>query len=47
MRGYMVLPTVWRDQPDRVQEWVGRSLDWAEELPPKEPKKKQTKKRAP
>ena len=47
MRGYMLLPSVWRDEPDRVQEWVGRSLDWAEELPPKEPKRKQTKKRAP
>lgn len=47
MREYMLLPTVWRDEPDRVHEWVARSLDWVEELPPKEPKKKQTKKRAP
>jgi TfoX/Sxy family transcriptional regulator of competence genes len=47
MRGYMLLPSVWRDEPERIHEWVTRSLDWAEELPPKEPKKKQTKKRAP
>ena len=47
MRGYVLLPSVWRDEPGRVHEWVGRSLDRAEELPPKEPKKKQTKKRAP
>jgi TfoX/Sxy family transcriptional regulator of competence genes len=47
MRGYMLLPSVWRDEPERVHEWVSRSLGWAEELPPKEAKKKQTKKRAP
>jgi TfoX/Sxy family transcriptional regulator of competence genes len=47
MREYVVLPGAWRDEPDRVREWAARSLDHAEELPrkePKKPKKKQTKK---
>lgn len=40
MREYAVLPRRWREEPDRVREWVARSLDWAEELPAKQPKKK-------
>jgi hypothetical protein len=41
MREYVVLPPAWReDEPHRVREWVARSLDHAEELPPKQPKKK-------
>jgi TfoX/Sxy family transcriptional regulator of competence genes len=40
MREYVVLPRAWRDQPDLVREWAARSLDHAEELPPKQPKKK-------
>lgn len=41
MREYVVLPPAWReDHPDRVREWVARSLDHAEGLPPKQPKRK-------
>jgi TfoX/Sxy family transcriptional regulator of competence genes len=40
MRGYVVLPTAWRDEPSRIREWAARSLDHAEELPPKRPKSK-------
>lgn len=40
MREYALLPRAWRDEPHRVREWVARSLDWAEELPPKQPKPK-------
>jgi TfoX/Sxy family transcriptional regulator of competence genes len=40
MREYVVLPGGWRDEPDRVREWAARSLDHAEELPPKQPKRK-------
>lgn len=40
MREYVVLPGGWRDEPDRVREWAARSLDHADELPPKQPKKK-------
>ena len=35
MRECVVLPSKWRDQRKRVQEWVKRSLAWAQELPPK------------
>lgn len=40
MREYVVLPPAWRDHPERIRDWVARSLEWAEELPPKEPKGK-------
>jgi TfoX/Sxy family transcriptional regulator of competence genes len=40
MREYVVLPGAWRDEPDRVRGWAARSLDHAEELPPKQPKAK-------
>ncbi|MDQ4109111.1 MAG: TfoX/Sxy family protein [Actinomycetota bacterium] len=39
MKEYVVLPPAWRDEPDRVREWAARSLDHAEELPPKEHKR--------
>ena len=44
MKGYVVLPGAWRDDPDRIREWAARSLDHAEELPPKQAKKRPTKK---
>ena len=40
MKEYVVLPGAWRDDPDRIREWAARSLDHAEELPPKPPKPK-------
>jgi TfoX/Sxy family transcriptional regulator of competence genes len=43
MKEYVVLPGAWRDDPDRIREWAARSLDHAEELPPKQPKKKKPK----
>ncbi len=39
MREYVVLPAEWRSDPGRVREWAARSLEWAEELPPKQPKR--------
>jgi len=47
MREYVVLPEAWRDDPKRVGEWAARSLDHADELPPKKPKaqKKSLKKK--
>lgn len=41
MKAYVVLPGAWRDEPDRIREWAARSLDHAEELPPKPKKKSQ------
>jgi TfoX/Sxy family transcriptional regulator of competence genes len=43
MKEYVVLPEAWRGEPDRVREWAGRSLDWAEELPAKQPRPKRSK----
>jgi len=43
MKEYVVLPGAWRSEPDRVREWAGKSLEWAEELPPKQPKPKSSK----
>ncbi len=40
MREYVMLPGAWREDSDRVRTWAARSLDHAEELPPKEPKKR-------
>ena len=40
MREYVVLPEAWRDDVPRIEEWAARALDHAEELPPKQPKKK-------
>jgi len=40
MREYVVLPESWRGDPDRVREWARRSVEWAEELPAKQPKPK-------
>jgi TfoX/Sxy family transcriptional regulator of competence genes len=45
MKEYVVLPASWRDEPDRVREWAGRSLEWAEGLPAKQPKPRQKKAR--
>ena len=40
MKEYIVLPAAWRREPRKLEEWVARSLDWAEGLPPKRPKRK-------
>lgn len=40
MKEYVVVPPAWRDQPGRIREWAVRSLEHAEELPPKESSKK-------
>jgi TfoX/Sxy family transcriptional regulator of competence genes len=46
MREYVVLPDAWRNDPKQVREWAARSLDHADELPPKQPKaQKKAKKR--
>jgi TfoX/Sxy family transcriptional regulator of competence genes len=46
MGEYVVLPSAWRTRPARVREWASRSLEWVEELPPKQPKKPAGKKPA-
>ena len=40
MKEYIAMPGAWREQPDRIREWVGRSLSWASEMPKKKPKRR-------
>jgi TfoX/Sxy family transcriptional regulator of competence genes len=40
MRAYVILPEAWQRRRGKVKEWATRSLDWAEELPPKASKTK-------
>jgi len=39
MKEYVVLPRAWMDQPETLQRWVSRSLQWASQLPEKRSKK--------
>ncbi len=39
MREYVVIPESWRKEPDRVRNWVSRSLAWVGEMPEKKAKK--------
>ena len=43
MKEYIAMPEAWRDEPDRMREWVARSLSWVSEMPKKEPKPRQRK----
>jgi TfoX/Sxy family transcriptional regulator of competence genes len=45
MRDYVVLPSSWKERPERIREWAARSFDHAEELPPKKPAVKKKKKK--
>ena len=38
MREYIEMPGTWRGEPDRIREWVGRSLSWVSEMPENQPK---------
>ncbi len=37
---YATVPDAWRDDPDRVREWVARSLAFVAKMPPKKPSRK-------
>ena len=39
MKDYVVMPRAWKDNPETVKMWVGRSLASASKLPPKKPTK--------
>src|SRR6478735_2244147 len=38
MGGYVALPDAWRDDPDRLREWIGIALEQVGRMPPKERK---------
>jgi TfoX/Sxy family transcriptional regulator of competence genes len=35
MKGYILIPRTWRNQPGVIRSWVSRSLDWTSKLPQK------------
>ena len=43
MKEYVVIPQEWRQQPDRVEYWVLRSMNWVGEMPVKKGKKNKKK----
>jgi TfoX/Sxy family transcriptional regulator of competence genes len=38
MGGYVAFPEAWRDEPDRIREWIGRALELVAAMPPKAPR---------
>jgi TfoX/Sxy family transcriptional regulator of competence genes len=40
MKEYVAFPEEWRQDPDKIREWIAQSLSWAETLPEKLPAKK-------
>ena len=38
MREYVLLPAEWNAQPERIREWMDRSLAFTAAMPPKAPK---------
>ncbi len=40
MKGYVVLPKEWMNQPNTLDTWITRSLNWAAKLPQKKKSKK-------
>jgi len=40
MAGYVTLPAAWLDTPSLAGPWIGRALDYAGAMPPKQPKRK-------
>ncbi len=42
MRGYVTVPLAWARDPEAARGWVLRSLEFARELPLKEPRKRRS-----
>jgi TfoX/Sxy family transcriptional regulator of competence genes len=40
MKEYVTIPEQWRQEPDKIRDWIERSLSWVGEMPEKESKKK-------
>jgi TfoX/Sxy family transcriptional regulator of competence genes len=39
MKGYFMIPRAWRNNQEKIQGWVNRSLAWTKKMPAKKPKK--------
>jgi TfoX/Sxy family transcriptional regulator of competence genes len=46
MKEYIVIPETWRQEPDKVRDWIGQSLAWIGAMPEKSPAKKPSPKKA-
>lgn len=40
MKGYVVVPRAWKQEPTKVKPWLARSLGWTSKLPAKKPNKR-------
>ncbi|MFY4777444.1 TfoX/Sxy family protein [Metabacillus sp. RGM 3146] len=40
MKEYVTFPEKWRHEPEKIQEWIQRSLQWVETMPEKVSAKK-------
>jgi TfoX/Sxy family transcriptional regulator of competence genes len=40
MKEYVTIPKQWREEPEKIHEWIHLSLKWVGEMPVKESKKK-------
>ncbi|MEA2628423.1 MAG: hypothetical protein QOJ10_883 [Chloroflexota bacterium] len=40
MRGYVIVPTTWRDKPEAPTAWIERALELTAKMPPKAAKAK-------
>jgi TfoX/Sxy family transcriptional regulator of competence genes len=40
MKEYVTIPEQWRQEPDKIRDWIERSLSWVKEMPEKKSKKK-------
>jgi len=38
MGGYVALPEAWKDDPDRIREWIAVALEQVARMPPKQKK---------
>jgi TfoX/Sxy family transcriptional regulator of competence genes len=45
MREYITIPSVWHEEPEKLEEWVNLSFSWVSDMPVKQakPRKKRDK----
>jgi TfoX/Sxy family transcriptional regulator of competence genes len=40
MKEYVIFPSAWMDEPEKIDTWFARSLAWVGEMPEKQPKRR-------
>jgi TfoX/Sxy family transcriptional regulator of competence genes len=46
MKEYVAFPEQWRNEPEKIQEWIQRSLQWIETMPEKVSAKKKKREKS-